>query len=101
MKMLLVTYRDSLQEDIQSLLRQAGVHAYTMIPTVHGVGETGAAVGSFLSHGENSLILAALDEESTQRMKDAFRALRASLTQRQHGAVIPMKMMVMPCEEII
>lgn len=101
MKMLLVTYRDSLQEDIQSLLRQAGVHAYTMIPKVHGVGETGAAVGSLLSHGENSLILTVLDEASAQQMKEAFRALRTSLSQRQHGAVIPMKLMVVPCEEFI
>jgi hypothetical protein len=101
MKMLVLIYRDSLQEEILSLLKNEKIQAYTMIPKVHGTGETGAAFGSFTSEGENSLALLALDNEPAHRMIEAFQALRTRLSQYQQGAAIPMKLMVMPCEEII
>ncbi|MDH4187050.1 MAG: hypothetical protein OEV08_08630 [Nitrospira sp.] len=101
MKMLILTYRDSLQEEVLSFFTQEKIQAYTIIPKVHGLGQTGAAVGSLMSHGENSLVLVALADEPAQQVIAAFRTLRARLTQQQHGAGIPLKLMVMPCEEII
>lgn len=101
MKMLVLTFRDSLQEELLSLLTREKIQAFTMIPKVYGLGETGAAAGSLMSHGENSLVLIMLADESAKRMTEAFRSLRAQLSQQQHGAAIPMKLMVMPCEEII
>ncbi len=101
MKMLVLIYRDSLQEEILSLLKNEKIQAYTMIPKVHGTGETGAAFGSFMSQGENSLALLALENEPAHRMIEAFQALRTRLSQYQQGAAVPMRLMVMPCEEII
>ncbi len=101
MKMLVLIYRDSLQEKILSLLKNEKIQAYTMIPKVHGTGETGAAFGSFMSQGENSLALLALENEPAHRMIEAFQALRTRLSQYQQGAAVPMRLMVMPCEEII
>lgn len=101
MKMLVLTFRDSLQEEVLSLLTREKIEGYTMIPTVHGMGGTGAAFGAFTSHGENSLVLLALADESAGRTIEAFRALRSRLSQQQQGAAIPMKLMVMPCEEIV
>ena len=101
MKMLVLIFRHPFQEEILSLLKNEKIQAYTMIPKVYGMGETGAAFGSFTSQGENSLVLLALDNEPAQRMIEAFRALRSRLSQYQQGAAVPMKLMVMPCEEII
>jgi len=101
MKMLVLIFRDSLQEEILSLLKNEKIQAYTIIPKVHGMGKTGAAFGSFMSQGENSLALLALENEPAQRTIEALQALRTRLSQYQQGAAIPMKLMVMPCEEII
>ncbi len=101
MKMLVLIFRDSLQEEILSLLQHENIQAYTIVPKVHGMGETGAAFGSFTSQGENSLVLLAMADEPARQTIEAFRALRSRLSQRQQGAAIPMKLMVMPCEEII
>ena len=101
MKMLVLIFRDSLEEEILSLLQHEKIQAYTMIPKVHGMGETGAAFGSFMSQGENSLVLLAMADEPARQTIEAFRALRSRLSQHQHGIAIPMKLMVMPCEEII
>ena len=54
-----------------------------------------------MSQGENSLALLALENEPAQRTIEALQALRTRLSQYQQGAAIPMKLMVMPCEEII
>ena len=101
MKMLVLIFRNSLQEEILSLLKNEKIQAYTMIPKVHGMGETGAAFDSFTSQVENSLVLLALDNEPAHRMIEAFQALRTRLSQYQQGTAIPMKLRVMPCEEII
>ena len=101
MKMLFFIFRESLEEDILSLLQHEQIHAYTMIPKVRGTGETGEAFGSFMSQGENQLILLALEDELACRTIEEFRALRSRLSERQQGAAIPMKLVVMPCEEII
>ena len=37
MKMLVLIYRDSLQEEVLSLLKNEKIQEYTMIPKVHGM----------------------------------------------------------------
>ena len=39
MKMLVLIFRDSLQEEILSLLKNEKIQAYTIIPKVHGMGK--------------------------------------------------------------
>lgn len=101
MKMLIMTFRDSLEEEVLTFLSDNKIHAYTYIPKVHGTGTTGAAFGRFLTHGENGLILTTLSDEDAHRMTEAFRSFRARLSERQQHAVIPARLMVVPCEEII
>ena len=101
MKMLVLIFRDSLQEEILSFPKNEKIQEYTIIPKVHGMGETGAAFGSYTSQGENSIALLALDNAPAHRTIEAFQALRTRLSQHQQGAAVPMKLMVMPCEGII
>ena len=101
MKMLFLTYRSSLQHEIDAFLKNQNIDAYTSIPKVHGAGESGHAFGSFLTHGENALIIATLPDEQAEQAVAAFRLLREVLTQRQKGAGIPARLMVVPCEDMI
>lgn len=101
MKMLLFTFRDSLQDEVLSFLNQAHIQAYTYVPKVHGVGQTGAAFGAFLSHGDNAIAMVTLADEPASRTIASFRTFSAALSQRQQGAAIPLRLMVLPCEEII
>lgn len=101
MKMLFLTFRSSLHHEIDAFLKNQHIHAYTYIPKVHGTGDSGHAFGSLLTHGENDLVMAALPDEQAQQAAAAFRLLREVLSQRQKGAGIPAKMMIVPCEDII
>lgn len=101
MKMLFLTFRDSLQDEMLAFLKNQQIHAYTYIPKVHGAGETGDAFGSFLTHGENALVMVTLPDEHAGQAIEAFRLLRKFLSTRQQGATIPVRLMVVPCEELI
>ena len=101
MKMLIFTFRDSLQDEVLSFLKQENIQAYTYVPKVHGVGQTGAAFGAFLSHGDNAIAMVTLNDEPASRTIESFRSFRTALSQRQQGAAIPLRLMVLPCEEII
>lgn len=101
MRMLLITFRDSLEQEVYHLLREEGIKAYTVIPSVHGVGEAGPAFGALASNGENSIILLALPKERAEQLVKAFAEARDHLAERQHGAKIPMRLFMLPCEQMI
>lgn len=101
MKMIILTFRNTLEVEIRSLLEKSRVHAYTEIPKVHGIGEAGSSFGSFTSLGENSLIFLAVPKEQASQMVKVFQDLRDRLSKDQHDAKIPMKLFVLPCEQII
>jgi len=101
MKLLILTFRDSLQDEISAFLKNQKIYAYTYIPKVHGAGKTGEAFGSFLTHGENALVMVTLPDDHARQAIEAFRLLRDVLSQRQQGATIPARLIVLPCEDII
>ena len=101
MKMVVLIFRRTLDDEVRNLLEKLDIHAYTEIPKVHGIGEAGAAFGSFTSLGENSLILLAVPKEQASQMVKVFQDLRDRLGKDQHDAKIPMKLFVLPCEQII
>ena len=86
---------------MRDFLIKEDIRAYTEIPSVHGVGETGAAFGSLTWPGENSVILIALPKDRADRLINAFVTFRHRLTKQQHGAKLPIKLFVLPCEQII
>ena len=101
MKMLLLVFRQSLDQDLQKLLKDLDVKAFTEAPKVFGMGEAGTAFKSFAWPGFNSLILAAMEEEQADRVVARLRAFRDQLAQRQHGAKIPMRVFILPCERVL
>lgn len=101
MRMLLITFRDSLEDEIHQLLKHEGVTAYTVIPSIQGVGEAGPAFGNLTSAGSNSMILVALQHERAIKLAKAFAKTRDQMAERQHGAKIPMRLFMLPCEQMI
>jgi hypothetical protein len=94
-KMVMLVYRDSLEEEIVSLLKASGVNAFTEIHDVEGVGETGAAFHSFAWPGGNAMILAALSEDHADRLVEQLRKFRDERVKQQHGLKLPLRVFVL------
>jgi hypothetical protein len=101
MKLLLVIYRQSLEEDVRQLLQELDVKAFTESPKVFGIGEAGKATSSFEWPGYNSLILAAMEEDQAAQVIRGLQSFRDRLAERQLGAKIPMRVFVLPCERAV
>lgn len=101
MNMLLVIFRQSLDEDIRELLRGLEVKAFTEAPKVFGIGEAGKANDSFEWPGFNCLILAAMEDKQAEYVIERLREFRDRLSKRQQGAKIPMRVFVLPCERAV
>ena len=101
MKLLLVIYRQSLEDDVRDLLRDLDVKAFTEAPKVLGIGEAGEANSSFEWPGCNSLILAAMEEDQASRVIRELEAFRDRLSKRQNGAKVPMRVFALPCEQAV
>ncbi len=101
MKMLLVIFRESLDEEIRRLLRSLNVKAFTEASKVLGVGEAGMAADTFEQPGFNSLILAALDDEQAERVIAGLQQFREDMSRNQRGAKIPMRAFILPCDQVI
>ena len=96
MKMLLVVARDSMLSELEVLLRENGISAYTMISNVKGTGLTGRVDGAFLKPDINSIIFSALPSDQADRAVSALKALHIA---EGLGQPVPLKVFTLPCEE--
>ena len=94
MKMLLIVARDSMLSELEALLRENGISAYTIISNVKGTGLTGRVDGAFLKPEINSIIFSVLPSDQADR---AVSALTAPHTAQ--GQPVPLKVFTLPCEE--
>lgn len=100
MKMLMIVFRQSLEDDLQKLLQSLDVKAFTEAPKVFGIGEAGTALGS-MGAGSNSMILAAMENQQADQVTKQLQTFRDHLLERQHGAKIPMRVFALPCERLL
>ncbi|MER3424431.1 MAG: hypothetical protein C4293_15645 [Nitrospiraceae bacterium] len=101
MKMLLIVFRDSLDQEIRRLLKELNTRAFTEASDLVGMGETGSTFNSFGWPGVNSIILTAVEGEHAQRVVHGLKAFRDRMARQQHGAKIPVRVFVLPCEQAI
>ena len=101
MKMLLIVFRESLEEDIQGLLSKYHVRAFTEMHDVTGKGEAGAAFHSLSWPAFNNMILAALPESEADAVVAALKDYRDRQMQKQGGAKIPLRVFALPCELVV
>jgi nitrogen regulatory protein PII len=97
MKMLFIVARDSMLSELEELLRDNGISAYTIINNVKGQGLTGKLYGTFLHPDINSIIFSALPSDQAERAVNALTALHKNLATQ--GQPVPLKVFTLPCEE--
>lgn len=99
--MLLIVFRESLEEEIHALLHTHHVKAFTELHKVGGTGETGAAFHSFAWPGVNELILTALPDDEAERVVEGFKVFRDERRRQQHGIKLPLRIFVLPCVQVV
>ena len=101
MKMLMVVFRDSLQDEILMLLKDCDVKAYTLVQNVAGAGETGTALGSFASPGINSMLLVVLPQDQADRSVEALKTYRDGLAKEHPAHKVPIRVFALPCAQVV
>lgn len=105
MRILIIVVRDTMLSDLEQLLHNSGVKAYTILSNVMGKGVTGRVYGTFLNPDINAIILAVLHPDQANRAISALKMLHgerkeASRKEDPHGdQPIPLKVFSFPCEE--
>jgi hypothetical protein len=99
--MLMIVFRESIEEDIRELLRNYHVKAFTEMHDVTGTGEAGAAFHSLSWPAYNNMILAAVSELEADTVIAGLKAFRDSQIKKQGGAKIPLRVFAMPCELLV
>jgi hypothetical protein len=90
-----------MSDDLQVVLHESGIAAYTLINNAEGKGITGSVIGSFFYPGTNSVIFAMLPRDHVDRTIGALKAFHASRLESSHGRPIPFKLFSFPCDELI
>lgn len=98
MKTLIIVARYSMLSEVEKLLHDTGINAYTILSDVKGEGVTGKVYGTFLQPDINCIIFTVLSSDQVDRAVNALKALHAS---RVTGAPVPLKVFSFPCEEHI
>jgi nitrogen regulatory protein PII len=101
MKMLMVVFRDSLQDEVLTLLQGCDVKAFTLVQNVAGAGEAGSALGSFASPGINSMLLVVLPPEQADRSVEALKNYRDGLAEDHPTHKVPIRAFVLPCAQVV
>lgn len=101
MKILMIVFRSSMDADVFAVLAKLGVDAFTDVPKVFGLGESGRAFASFEDPGSNSMILAAVEDDELARIVDGLRDFRARSTRDRQGPKLPLRAFVLPCVQAL
>jgi hypothetical protein len=76
MQIVMIVFRNSLEDDVLAVLRALDVVAHTDFPKVFGVSEADMAFHSLTWPGFNSMLLAALEDSDTAHLVWGLVAFR-------------------------
>ncbi len=100
MKMILVIYRRSLGREIRQLLKGFDLKVFTEAPKILGVGEAGHAFDSMTWPGHNSIILSAMTDDQADKVIEVLKAFRDQMEALQGWYKVPMRVLVLPCDQV-
>lgn len=100
MKLLLIVFRDSIEEEIEEQLEDLGVTAYTRLDQVAGVGQTGFTHARFLGAQDNTVILTALTDERARAVVQGLRRYHDH-NRVERKTHVPLHVFTVPCEQEI
>jgi hypothetical protein len=95
MKMLFVVYESGIDEDVQTVLRDAGVPGYTKLTGAVGTGHKGHRFGTQVWPGTNTLLWIVLPDEQIQPLVQRLRDLKAS-----YAKPPALRLFVLPAEVV-
>ena len=101
MKMLVIVFRESLIEQVHTLLNEYEVTSYSELHNVTGKGATGLTTQFFLAPTTNRMILAAVPDHSAYRLIDGFARFRLAQEAAQGDTIFPLHVFVLPCEQAV
>ena len=99
MKMLMLVFLDSIEEEVLEQLHTLGVTAYTRMDDVAGVGRTGVSHARFPGSQDNTVILTALPDEQAASVIKGLRQFHAHKEQDRHTHM-PLHVFILPCEQV-
>ena len=100
MRTLIIVVRNSMLSDLEGLLHNNGVMAYTILSNVEGKGVTGRVYGTFLNPDINTIIFAVLQPDQADRAVNALKTLHTGRKgASREDNPIPLKVFSFPCEE--
>ena|SRR5215831_5320234 len=99
MKTLIIVFRDSMLSELEQLLNDNGVNAYTILSHVMGKGVTGQMHGTFLQPETNAIIFSVLSPDLADRAIRVLQTFHAGRLKAKHGQPVPLKVFTFPCEE--
>lgn len=99
MKSLFIVARDSMISDLENLLQDNGVKAYTVMNGALGKGVSGRVFGTFLNPDTNAIIFAVLPPDQADKAISALQALHATRKAASKDTPVPLKVFSFPCEE--
>ena len=80
MKMFLIVYCESADEDVIAALKEAGIHGYTKMVEARGEGtETEPKLGTHCWPGKNNILFMALPDDEIARITERIRKLKREL----------------------
>ncbi|HNX51827.1 MAG TPA: hypothetical protein PLS53_18135 [Thermoanaerobaculaceae bacterium] len=94
MKLLMMIIDEARKEELEVLLRQAGVEGYTEIPHARGLGTTGQRLGSRAYPKTSAIIFTLVEAERLQALREQIRAYC-------HDCGEKLKMLVWTAEEVL
>ena len=68
MTMLLLVFRQSFDQELQQLLKKLDVKAFTEVPRVVAIGQSGTCFNSFAWPGHHSMVIAAMVEHQADEV---------------------------------
>lgn len=77
MKMVIVIYRHSLDDDLRRFLKTIHIKPFTESPTVSGIAEAGHAFGT--GPGQHAMILSAMEDHQAEACDRQVEGLSGSL----------------------
>ena len=96
MKLLIIIYEDSIDEDLTQCLQEQGVPGYTKVFGAHGEGQhSDPKLGTTIWPGQNNIIYVALPDEAVAPLGTALRELQATYRKRPG-----LRLFAVPMEEL-
>ena len=74
MRMLMMVVDDGKKEELEVLLRKAGVPGWTEIPGVRGMGATGPRLGSAAFPKTSAVLFTIVEDERARTLADEIRS---------------------------